>query len=168
MSTRAFALLAVSGTLLASVAALAGAATVAGWIERARLGAEGVQVWAKLDTGADSSSLHAKDVRWFVRDEADWVAFEVEGLDGRKVRFERKVVRIARVRRPTGEVQRRPTVLLGVCVGDVYRVTEVNLTDRSAFDYPMLIGRRFLAGEFIVDSSRAGVLEPRCPEAQQR
>jgi hypothetical protein len=141
---------------------------IVGWIERVRLGTEGVVMLAKLDTGADTSSLHAKDIRWFSRDGADWVAFDVLGEDGRKVRFERRVERMVRIRRPGAEVQRRATILLGVCLGKVYRLTEVNLTDRSGMSHELLVGRRFLAPGFAVDSARTNTVEPVCPEARPK
>lgn len=133
-----------------------------GWIEKVRLGREGVTVVAKLDTGALTSSLHATDVKWTVRDDGDWVSFEVIGAGGSRERFERKVVRVARVKRASGGVERRPTVLMAVCLGRVFRLSEVNLTDRSGFNYEFLVGRRFLTGHFAVDSSRTYTVEPRC------
>ena len=142
---------------------------VVGWVERVALGEEGLILTAKLDTGADTSSLHAPEVRWFTRDGHRWVAFDVTGEDGRKVRFERKVIRIAEIkRRGAGEPFRRPTVLMGVCVGKVYRVTEVNLADRTRFKQPFLIGRKFLANQFAVDSARTHTVEPGCAETKRR
>lgn len=137
-----------------------------GWIERARLGMEGVVVSAKLDTGADNSSLHATDIRWASRDDGDWVTFDVTAEDGGKTRFERKVARVARVRRAGGALQKRPAILMGVCLGGVYRLTEVNLTDRSGLNYEFLIGRSFLAGHFMVDPARQNTVEPDCAKAR--
>jgi len=139
-----------------------------GWIERVTLGNEGLIIAAKLDTGADTSSLHATGIRWFARDDADWVAFEVLGKNGEKVHFESKVTRIARVRRASGGVQKRPTIVMGVCLGKAYRLTEVNLTDRSGFNYEMLLGRSFLAKHFAVDPALTYSVEPTCPEARVR
>ena len=151
---------------LALGASPAAAAQVAGWIERVKLGVEGIVVSAKLDTGADNSSLHATNIRWSLRDDGDWVAFEVAGEDGRKVAFDRKVLRIARVRRAGGSIQKRPTVRMGICLGSVYRIAEVNLTDRGALNYEFLVGRSFLAGHFLVDSSRQNIVEPDCRESR--
>jgi hypothetical protein len=136
--------------------------TLVGWVEPVRLGTEGMSLSAKLDTGADTSSLHARDITWIRRADGDWVAFDVIGDDNRKIRLERKVQRIAHVKKAAGGVQSRPTVLLGLCLGGVYRVTEVNLTDRTGFKLPVLIGRSFLAGDFAVDSSRTHTIEPSC------
>jgi hypothetical protein len=151
------------GAMLGAVTTVMGETRIAGWIERVRLGDEGIVVSAKLDTGALTSSLHAADVRWFTRDGEEWVAFEVTEEGGRTVRFERKVVRVARIKRQGADSQRRPTVVIGVCLGGVYRVTEVNLTDRTGFKYEFLVGRRFLAGHFLVDSARTNTVAPDCP-----
>lgn len=136
--------------------------TLVGWVEPIRLGSEGMPLSAKLDTGADTSSLHARDITWIHRTDGDWVAFDIVGEDNRKIRLERKVQRIANVKKAAGGVQSRPTVRLGVCLGNVYRLTEVNLTDRTSFKLPLLLGRSFLAGDFAVDSSRTHTIEPNC------
>lgn len=141
---------------------------IVGWLERVTLEGAGMVIAAKLDTGADTSSLNATGIRVFARDGGDWVAFEVLGANGVKRTFERKVVRIARVKRAAGGVQKRPTVMMGVCLGKVYRLTEVNLTDRSGFSYEMLLGRSFLAEHFAVDSALTYTVEPACPEAHAR
>src|SRR3546814_6895345 len=39
---------------------------------------------------------------------------------------------------------KRPVVELEMCLGDVKRTVEVNLTDRSSFNYPLLIGAKAL------------------------
>ena len=153
---------------LAACVLWTGAATatdipVAGWIERVRID-PGLVVQAKLDTGADSSSLDAHDMRWFQREGIDWVSFEVLGIEGQRVRLERPVIRITRVRNALGAGQRRPVVMLGICVGGVYRATEVSLADRSWMNERMLIGRRFLGSHLLVDSARKYLLEPSCKE----
>lgn len=154
--------------LLATSTAFAADLVTVGWIENVRLGEKGIVIVAKLDTGALTSSLHAKDIRWTSRADGDWVAFDVIGVDGAHARFERKVVRVSRVKRASGGTQNRPVVLIAVCLGRYYRETEVNLTDRSGFDYEFLIGRRFLARHFAVDSSRLYTVEPTCAENGKR
>lgn len=142
--------------------------TVVGWIERVRLGAEGLVISAKLDTGADHSSLHATEIRWLTRDDGDWVGFDVVNENGEKAHFERKVVRIARVRRGGGVVQKRPVVMMGVCLGSVHRFTQVNLVDRSGFNYEFLVGRSFLNAGFAVDAARVNTIEPACETGNRR
>ena len=161
--------LAALGAVPGAVTSVAAEPQIVGWVERIRLGEEGVILSAKLDTGADTSSLHAAKVHWFDRDGSQWVAFEVKGEDGRTAKFERKVVRIAEIkRRGGGEPLRRPTVLLGLCLGGVYRVTEVNLADRTRFTQPFLVGRSYLKDQFAVDSGRINTVEPECRQQEPR
>lgn len=143
-------------------------ARVAGWIERIRLGEEGAVVSAKLDTGALTSSLHAAEVKWFKRDGKNWVAFDVTDETGRTFHFEREVVRISNVKRQGAATQKRPTVMMGVCLGGIYAVTQVNLADRTGLKYEFLVGRRFLAGRFVVDSERMNLVKPDCQEARRQ
>jgi len=159
----------VAGIALGAVTPSTAETQIVGWVERVRLGDEGVVLSAKLDTGADTSSLHAAAIRWFTRDGAKWIAFEVKGEDGREVTFERKVIRIAEIkRRAGGKPLERPTVLMGVCLGRVYRVTEVNLADRTRFNQPVLIGRKFLEHKFAVASDRVNTVEPECKQTGAR
>ena len=148
--------------------AIASNLVTVGWIERVRLGTQGVALVAKLDTGATTSSLHAIDIRWTKRDGSDWVTFDVIGSDRKKATFEHRVVRIVRIKQHSGESQRRPTVVMGVCLGNVYALTEVNLADRGSFNYEFLLGRRFLAKRFAVDSERTYTVKPSCPETRAR
>lgn len=168
MSARTWAVAFLSLAWFAKSPACAAAVATIGWIEHVALGPEGVVVPAKLDTGADNSSLHATDIRWSTRDNADWVVFNVSAQDGRKVQFERKVARIASIRRAAGGPQKRPVVVMGVCLGTVYRLVEVNLSDRSGFNYEFLVGRSFLAGHFAVDAARQNTVEPDCAKARAR
>jgi hypothetical protein len=135
---------------------------VAGWLERVRLSPGEIVLEAKLDSGAYTSSLNAANVQRFMRDGKEWVAFDVVGHDERKTRIERPLVRIAVVKSALGVDRERPTVTLGICIGSVYRLSEVNLVDRSDLSKPMLIGRRFLRGRLLVDLKHRYLLEPTC------
>jgi hypothetical protein len=145
-----------------------GSPLVVGWVERVTLETERIPITAKLDTGADVSSLHASSLHGLRRDGAKWVAFEVVGENGRHVRFQRKVERIITIKRANGVEERRPAVMIGMCLGDTYRVTEVNLVDRSGLSHELLVGRNFLTGRFAVDSAREFTVEPHCEQTHGR
>ena len=51
---------------------------------------------------------------------------------------------------------------MAICLGSHYMETDVNLVDRSNFDYQMLIGRNFLAGNVLIDPASTYVAEPAC------
>ena len=53
-------------------------------------------------------------------------------------------------------------VMLGICLGKVYKETEVTLVDRKGFLYAMLIGRSFLKNLFIVDTAQQFTVKPTC------
>ena len=78
------------------------------------------------------------------------------------VTIERKVHRIVKIKEADGTPQLRSAILLGICLGNVYKEVEVNLADRSDFNYQMLIGRSFLHGNVIVDPSIKFTTKPIC------
>lgn len=125
-------------------------------------------VHAKLDTGAENSSLGAENIHLFRRKGKRWVRFDVTNHLGQTVTFERRVRRRVRIRQHNSEVERRWVVKLGVCIGEVFKEVEVNIDDRSDFDYPLLVGRSFLDGDLAVDSSARFTTEPECQGASQR
>ena len=124
-----------------------------GYLERARLVESTLEMEAKLDTGADHSSLDASDIEFFKRQGKPWVRFQVTGDDGRDAIFEREVIRTAVIKQRTGANAKRPVVLLRICLGRHSETVQVNLTDRSELSYPLLLGRSFLENGFLVNSA---------------
>ena len=139
-----------------------------GWVEFVELHLDGepLRVKAKLDTGAKSSSLDATDITPFDRDGQHWVRFRPSrsGLDEAPL-VEQPVVRYVRIKRHSGPYDRRPVIRLPLCLGDELRTVEVNLTDRGRFIYPLLLGRKALAGLAVVDPARTYLRAPRCNDA---
>lgn len=154
--------LALSLCLCAGPAAARG---VHGWVEfvQLHLDDQPLTLKAKLDTGAKSSSLDATDITPFERDGEPWVRFRINrsGLQQAPV-IEQPVVRYVAIKRHSGPNDRRPVIRLPLCLGDELRTVEVNLTDRGRFIYPLLLGRKALAGLAVVDPARTFMREPRC------
>ena len=152
--------------LALTCAAAVGAADepdIFGWAEPVVLVEAGFELEAKLDTGADTSSLDAVDIRRFRRKGESWVRFTVEDhADGDEVRLERRLLRRVRIKQHEGTSQRRSVVSLTVCLGEHRREVEFSLIDRSQFDYPVLLGRSALAGIAIVDPDEVNLSEPDC------
>jgi len=122
----------------------------------------GLEIEAKLDSGAENSSLHIEKERYFRRDGRRWVRFTVEGESGRRVAFERRVRRYASIKRHNGGSDTRAVVEMKICLGSVVKEVEVNLVDRSRFDYELLVGRSFLTGDFLIDTSRTHLHDLQC------
>ncbi|MGH8508613.1 MAG: ATP-dependent zinc protease family protein [Gammaproteobacteria bacterium] len=138
---------------------------VVGWVERIKLYPGEMILKAKVDTGAKNSSINARNIDEFTRDGDPWIGFEVADLHGHKVKFERKLERRARIQRHFGKLQTRPVVVLGVCMGNIYKDIEVNLVNRKGFLYPVLIGRSFLKENLLVDAALTFTREPVCQGA---
>jgi hypothetical protein len=164
MRRQALAPVAIAAALAAPLAA-GEALPAIGWIEPVQIENTSLTIDAKVDTGADFSSLDARGIRIFRRAGEEWVSFQTIGRDGKRVRLERSVYRYTTIKRAGGAEQKRATVLLGVCLGSVYRVVQVNLVDRGTLEYRMLVGRDFLQGRYLVDPARTFVTAPSCPEA---
>ncbi|TXK18853.1 RimK/LysX family protein [Homoserinibacter sp. GY 40078] len=144
---------------------------LAGWREWVQL--PGIQVpWikAKLDTGAQTSSLHAYDVEGFTRDGQDWVRFGIrpwQMSDEDEVIAECPVVDRRRVRSSSGHVQERVVVSIRLVLVGQEVDAEVTLSNRDQMGFRMLIGREALSRGFVVDSSRS-FLGDRAPRPMRR
>lgn len=155
----------LSGVLIQPGCVWSAEKQVVGWIENAVLFPGNLEIKAKLDTGAENSSIHVDQIYEFKRDGQNWVRFTVANRQGCRQTFETRIIRTAEIKRHGSTSQKRPVVRLGVCLGAVYKEVEVNLTDRSSFDFRMLIGRSFLEGAFVVDSEKTFTVQTKCREA---
>jgi hypothetical protein len=127
---------------------------VMGWLETVFLLPMNLHATAKLDTGAKTSSVHASKIEHFDRDGTPWVRFEfVTSEGGAATKIERPLVRKAVIKERLSRSSTREVVLLTICKNGKDYETEFTLNDRSNFNYPMLLGRSFLAGIALVDSS---------------
>ena len=117
---------------------------------------------AKLDTGAKTSSLDCDAISVFDKDGVKWVRFTSINHKGKNVTLERKIHRISKIKRGSGNIQERIVVKLDLCLGNICKETEVNLTDRTGFIYRMLIGRSFMMESVIVDPSLKYTTKPEC------
>ena len=112
----------------------------------------GETLQAKMDTGALTASLSAKNIETFTRDGEPWVRFQLATKGASDKVYEHRVARISKIKNRADEDDdkeepasaKRPVVDLEMCLGSVKRTVEVNLTDRSSFNYPLLIGAKAL------------------------
>lgn len=136
---------------------------VFGWVESVLLVDADFQLEAKLDTGADNSSLSAVNIRRVRVGEKRFVRYSVRHPDtGELVSLRSPYVRSTRIRSHSGTRQRRRVVLMTLCLGEHRRTVEVNLVDRNEFEYPLLLGRSALEGIAIIDPAITRLSEPDC------
>lgn len=123
----------------------------AGHIEVAEV--EGMSFPVKLDTGADVSSINAKDIKRFQKDSKDMVSFTYENDLGMTKAFTREVVDVMRITAKKGEkANERPVVEMHVKLGELEKKIRVNLQDRGRFHYSMILGKNFLKHGAVVSS----------------
>jgi len=123
---------------------------------------------ARIDTGATTSSIHAVEIKKFERDGKKWVRFKLVKSSGEKIAMQRPLIRTIEVKRHGTDQQSRPVVSLKIVMGPIKKTTQVSLTDRSQFKYPVLIGRSFLKGTALVDVNRSYVLAPLSGEDHEK
>ncbi|MBA2777404.1 ATP-dependent zinc protease [Billgrantia kenyensis] len=117
----------------------------------------GTYLRARVDSGANTSSLSAKDVTRFERDGEDWVRFRL-GLNDddvfvesvRDEWIERPVERRVRIMQAAGS-ESRPVISLMMTLGPIRESVEFTLSDRTHLNYPVLLGRRFLMDIAVID-----------------
>lgn len=135
-----------------------------GRLEKVYIHEAAITLTAKIDTGTQSSSVSARDISIINRGNAKWVRFTIDARGVRPVTLERPLVRFAKFKANARAKPKRPVVVLGLCIGTLYRRTQVNLVERARFQYPVLIGRRFLFGHAVVDTAKKFRADPACKE----
>ncbi|MDQ7730160.1 RimK/LysX family protein [Halomonas sp. SpR8] len=131
--------------------------TLLGRSEWVGLPSLGTYLKARIDSGANTSSLSASDITRFERDGEDWVRFKLALNDDdvvvesqRDEWIEAPIVRRVRILQASGE-DSRPVISLLMTLGPIRENVEFTLNDRSHLDYPVLLGRRFLMDIAVID-----------------
>lgn len=130
----------------------------AGWRETIDLPDWGIQgVAAKMDTGARSSCIDARDMEIMEGEEHGEVRFTVATPDGDVERTE-PILDWRLVRDSGGHQALRPVIKVRMAMGNMAWEDEATLHDRSEMRHRVLVGRRVLAGRVIIDSSQSFLL----------
>lgn len=160
---RIFTLVFLSWSLLAGQAMANHSKTIFGYIEKATLTQRDLTLSAKLDTGAKTASLNAIKIREIKRHGKPYLSFIVPSKEG-DVAFECQYVGKVQIKMRTGEHPindlirkniNRPVVLMPIRLNNLEKMIRVNLTNRSRFIYPLLLGREaIIAFDGIIDPSK--------------
>ncbi|MCL7745431.1 RimK/LysX family protein [Guyparkeria hydrothermalis] len=134
-----------------------------GYVEDVKVMELGWIMEAKLDTGATTSSIDAREIETFEKDDEEWVRFKVVDRDtGTEAWLEREVERTVKIKRHEGKPDTRYVVNLTICVDSTEIEEEVTLNNRDGFNYPVLVGRNHMAGRIIVDPEERFTDDPDC------
>lgn len=128
---------------------------VIGELEHVTIKPEELRLKARIDTGAQTSSLGVSSIQPFERDGKKWLRFSVKNPDSEEsMDFEKPLLRTASIKRHGAEAIDRPVVKLKIMLGTKEMEREFTLADRTQYKFPVLIGRNVLAGKFLVDVNR--------------
>ncbi len=123
-----------------------------GWVENVHLLEPEMTLKAKLDTGAETSSLDAVVIKKFRKGGKRWVRFQIENTKtGEMITVVRERVRTVGIIQHFGDNQTRPVVKMSFCISGQIMDSEVSLVERSQFNYPLLLGRNTLGKFALID-----------------
>ncbi len=118
----------------------------------------GVTMPARIDTGAATSSLDARNIAV----KGNSVEFNLPPqYGGRNVRL--PLLKLKTVKSAEAK-DLRPVVIMELCIRSKRVRTRMNLNDRSKVKYPILIGRNTLMRDFVVECGTTYCAQPSCPE----
>ena len=117
-----------------------------------------VKLPARIDTGAATSSLDARELK--VKNNI--AEFKLPKKHS-ELWLRLPVVEWQHIRSADSR-ERRPVVEITFCMGPKLIRTQVTLNDRSRVTYPLIIGRNVLKDNFVVDCMKSNCLPPECPE----
>lgn len=141
-----------------------GGPVVVGWKEYLALPELGVRrLKAKVDTGARTSSLHVESFTTLeALPDGTELAEVTIGVDRRHpertVTARVTVLKRVRVTDSGGHPEVRPLIETEIVLGPVRKRIRVTLTNRSGMLFRMILGRKALEADFVVDTSRKYLL----------
>ena len=111
-----------------------------------------LRIKARVDTGAQTTSIHAEDIEIDSGGDARGkpIAFRIVNQQGQSQRVETHVAKQIVVRTSEGS-ERRYAVPLTLTLRQHSKTVLVTLNDRSQMRYRLLLGRNWLRGDYIVD-----------------
>lgn len=114
---------------------------------------------AKIDTGAKTSSLHAFNIKPFMRDGREYVKFQIHPLQKNQ-----KITRICIapiidhrfVSDSSGKKEKRYVIESLLTIGEITLNIEITLSNRDTMAFRMLLGREAIKkSNMIVDVSKS-------------
>jgi hypothetical protein len=126
---------------------------IVGEVEKFFLTAAETVYDARIDSGAETSSIDARNIVKFERDGSNWVRFDVPVPGSEELlTLEKDISRRVKILQSNADdPERRVVVELQFAIGNHTQVAEFTLTDRSHLTHQVLIGRNVLRDVMLID-----------------
>jgi len=113
-------------------------------------------IYAKTDTGADTSVLHCEDFNVFEKNGHRFITCHIRPhMEEEEILTLTFPVHRERVVKSSfGHTETRYIFITKIRLFDRLYDIKLSLRDRSLMSYPMLLGRNFISGKFLVDVSQ--------------
>lgn len=132
---------------------------VIGWLEHVSLPSLNLHhIKAKMDTGAQSSALHAENIVHLVIDGKPHVSFDVTDEKGMTSKVKAPFLENRSIKSSSSHITVRPAILVNMIIGEQEFETQFTLINRSLMRYPIIIGREALRDKFVIDSAKSYLL----------
>lgn len=120
-------------------------------------------VRAKIDTGAETSALHAQNIHKVILKEGEFVRFLVQpfGIESSTdIQCQAPIKSIRNIKSSNGKKELRYVIETILNIGTLQQKIELTLTDRSLMRFNVLLGRKALLKFAIIDPSKKYILGP--------
>ena len=110
---------------------------------------------AKIDTGANRSSIHCSEIFQTLENGKEEVSFHIplDSSHGENV-FHIKSFYKKKIRSSSGHIEERYIIKTVIKLFGRKINTTFSLSDRTEMNYPVLLGRKLLKSRFLVDVSK--------------
>ena len=129
------------------------------WCSFPELGIPAIK--ARVDSGAKTSALHAKNIAPFLKDGQNWVRFDINPIQNNVktiIHCEAPLVDKRVVKSSSGFREQRFVIQTNLEIGNGTWLIEMTLTNRDSMGFRMLLGREAMSGRVLVDPEQQYLL----------
>jgi len=116
---------------------------------------------ARVDSGAKTSALHAINIAPFIKNDANWVKFDINPIQNNTktvIHCEAPLVGKRIVKSSSGFREHRYVIQTSISIGETKWPIEMTLTNRDSMGFRMLLGREAMSGRILVDPEQKYLL----------
>lgn len=117
---------------------------------------------ARVDSGAKTSALHAVNIAPFIKDNENWVKFDINPIQNNLktvIHCQAKLIDKRIVKSSSGFREQRYVIQTCMAIANDSWPIEMTLTNRDSMGFRMLLGREAMSGRILVDPEKKYLLE---------